>query len=465
MTPPVFVVVGHANRGKSSIVSTLAADESVPIGPLPGTTTECARYPMSVHGETLYTLVDTPGFERPHQALEWLRAEPSATADRAERVREFIRVHRGGDRFAQECALLEPVLQGGAVLYVVDASIPVSSAAEAEAEILRWTGRPRMALLNPIGARDYRAEWQPVLDQYFSLVRVFDAQRADFSNRIELLQALRELSEDWRAALGRAIEALQADRANRLQQSAGAIADALVDMLTHTEELRLAPGTDPKGERPALEARYRDSLRRRERALFRALREIYALQRLEVEAGPVADRVAEDLFDTSTWSRLGLSRAQLLATGAAGGAAAGGALDLAVGGASLLAGAVLGGVAGLATTWWAWDRLAEVEVLGQTLGGVLLRAGPARGAAFPWVLLDRALLFHREAATRAHARREPLRLAEGGGIVANLPAERRRRFESCFARLRSGAGRAERSSVRLALSRELEALLPEDEAV
>jgi len=461
VTEPVFVVVGHVNRGKSSIVSTLATDPRVPIGEWPGTTRECAQYPMRLHGEVLYTLVDTPGFERPHQALEWLRAESGTTADRAQRVREFVRVHRGGARFAQECALLKPILDGGAVLYVVDASIPVSSAAEAEAEILRWTGRPRMALLNPIGEGDWSAAWRPVLDQYFSLVRVFDAQQADFASRVELLRALRELSQEWRGDLDRAIEALQADRTNRLRQSAGAIADALVDMLTHVEEKRLAPGGEVSRARPDLEARYYDALRSRERQLFRTLREIFSLARLDVETEPLAGGVAEDLFDTGTWTRLGLSRAQLLATGAAAGAATGGVVDVAAGGASLLAGAILGGAIGLATTWWAWERLAEVEILGQPLSGVLLRAGPVRSAAFPWVLLDRALLFHREVATRAHAQRAPLRLSEKDGIVADLAADRRRRLQACFAKLRKMAGPAQRSDIRLTLSGELETWLGE----
>ena len=48
--PPVFVVVGHVNRGKSSVVSTLAADESVAIDLTPGTTQVRRAYPMRWRG-------------------------------------------------------------------------------------------------------------------------------------------------------------------------------------------------------------------------------------------------------------------------------------------------------------------------------------------------------------------------------------------------------------------------------
>ena len=60
---PRFAVVGRVNKGKSSIVSTLAEDDSVRIDARPGTTTEVREFPVRVDGRTLFVLVDTPGFE------------------------------------------------------------------------------------------------------------------------------------------------------------------------------------------------------------------------------------------------------------------------------------------------------------------------------------------------------------------------------------------------------------------
>ena len=79
---PMFAVVGHPNKGKSSIVATLAGDDSVRIGADPGTTSRCRHYPMRVDGEVLYALVDTPGFQRPHKALEWME-EHEPVGDRS----------------------------------------------------------------------------------------------------------------------------------------------------------------------------------------------------------------------------------------------------------------------------------------------------------------------------------------------------------------------------------------------
>ena len=45
--------------------------------------------------------------------------------------------------------LLTPILEGAGILYVVDAGAPYRENYEAEMEILRWTGRPSMAVINP----------------------------------------------------------------------------------------------------------------------------------------------------------------------------------------------------------------------------------------------------------------------------------------------------------------------------
>jgi hypothetical protein len=434
VTAPNFVVVGHVNRGKSSLVSTLAADESVVIAAEPGTTRHNRTFPMRVDGEHLYTLVDTPGFERARHALAWLLEHETSTGERSATVREFVRVQAAAGAFPQERELLDPILEGGFILYVVDGSVPFNPVYEAETEILRWTGRPRMALINSIGPSDYVDEWRRVLDQYFGLVRVFDTHEADFERRVNLLRAMRELDEEARTALDRAIEVLREDRGQSLHQSANAIADTLIDMLTRVESERLERDADPEPYKAGLAARYYDALRERELALRRDLREIYLHRSLEVELESV-EADGEDLFDLSTWSRLGLSRGQLAAGGAATGVVVGGTIDAALGGTSFLLGSVIGGTAGLVSTWWGWGRLAEVKLLGQPLGGRLLEIGPVRSANFPWVVLDRALRFHSAVSQRAHAKREAMHLEGGEGVASDLPGELRKRVQGVIDRL------------------------------
>ncbi|MCZ6888726.1 MAG: 50S ribosome-binding GTPase, partial [Gammaproteobacteria bacterium] len=60
---PRIAVVGHPNKGKSSIVATLAEDDGVGISHFPGTTTKARAFPLRVDTEVLYELIDTPGFQ------------------------------------------------------------------------------------------------------------------------------------------------------------------------------------------------------------------------------------------------------------------------------------------------------------------------------------------------------------------------------------------------------------------
>jgi len=201
---PVFAVVGRVIRGKSSISATLAEDDSIAISPLAGTTRQATTYDVSLGGERLFRLVDTPGFGDAARALAWMQQSPPSADRRAARVAELCEHFAGTDEFVEERELLGPVLDGAAILYVVDGSTPFRENIMAEVEILRWTGRPRMALVNKSAGGEHLAAWHAALAPAFSTVRNFDAHAASFRERRELLALFRELVEPWRAPLARA---------------------------------------------------------------------------------------------------------------------------------------------------------------------------------------------------------------------------------------------------------------------
>jgi hypothetical protein len=435
--PPRFAVVGHPNKGKSSIVATLAEDDSVQISQTPGTTRLARRYPMRVDGEVLYELIDTPGFQRAREVVEWLRSHERGVNLRPAVLAEFVAQHGADPRFVDECELLRPLIEGAGILYVVDGAHPYGPEYEAEMEILRWSGRPRMALINLIGPGDHVAEWRHALDQFFAIVRVFDAVHADFAKRIDLLRAFGELHEAWSAHLKRAAETLVAERMRRRRRAAEEIAALLCDALTAT---RRGPAPQDPGDRTAakrlLEALKRD-IRQRELAARRQVQELYQHGTVQVEER-ATDLLDADVFSARTFSVFGLSNAQLALTGAASGAAAFGGVDLALGGASLGLVSLLGALAGGATALFGAGELAKVRVLGQSIGGYVLVVGPVTARNFPWVLLGRALTHHRLVAERNHARREGviLDVAARGHLADEIDPARRRRLEALFDELR-----------------------------
>lgn len=473
MREPVFVVVGHPNKGKSSIVATLAQDDSVRIAPAPGTTINSRRYPMRVDEQILYTLVDTPGFQRARRALQWLQQHVTGIAERPAAVKQFVAQHRGQELFRDECELLSPIVEGGGILYVVDGSKPFGPEYEPEMEILRWTGQPSMALINPIGQADYIDQWKAALGQYFRIVRVFNAMTAEFEKRLELLRAFGQLREAWRAPMERAVQSLETERRHCRQRAAETIVDMLIDMLTLSVGKNLPTDADPEAHKAALEKTYQDRLRDIERKSRRAVEHIYAHGYLERREDDQA-LLQRDLFAPDSWHLFGQSKWRLASLAAAGGATAGGIIDASVGGASLLLGAAIGGVVGGMLGWRAatWSsnyqlfNLPGMEQLG--LSGKRLQCGPTKNRNLPYVALGRARLHHDLIARRTHAQREALVIAGSQppeGMLNPLDATLAKRLEDSFTQIRKARDDMERVwQAKFRLVESITALLEQDAA-
>jgi hypothetical protein len=469
---PVFAVVGRVNRGKSSIIATLAEEDSIAISPLPGTTRRSTSYDVALDGEVLFRLVDTPGFEDAARALRWLEQGNPSADRRRERVAELRQAFMGGAEFVEECELLGPVLEGAAILYVVDGSTPFRENIMAEVEILRWTGQPRLALVNRSVDTSHLAAWHAALAPAFSTVRNFDAHAASFRERLQLLALFRELCEPWRAPLGHAVERLQAEQSRRLRESALCIAALLVDSVTHTLVIEAAEGGPSPAEQAAVEQRFLDDLRGREERARRAVEQLYRHHRLTTEVQSLErPAFSRDLFSERVWSSLGLSAGQLITTYSVAGALTGGTLDAMVGGATFFAGSVLGAAIGGATALWQLGARAfsvtAVESLGERLEKSAepthrYRIGPHQHPNFPFVLLDRALLHHQAIRYRAHALNasSELRLDATTSPTRELHAPTRQRLNKCFSRARKSPN-ADLTSTRQELAFLIEVMLEE----
>lgn len=435
MNQPRFAVVGHPNKGKSSIVSTLSQDSSVKIGPEPGTTTVTRHFPMKVDGVTLYILMDTPGFQRARQAFAWMQKHQTHAANRPQVVADFVEHHRHKQRFEAECRLLTPIIEGAGILYVVDGSHPYGEEYEAEMEILRWSGQPSMALINPIGTADHVEAWQRALGQFFKVVRVFNAMTAEFDKHVELLRAFVQLNEAWREPLNRAVEHLLADRANRQARAAERIAHMLAQMITLKVTREVPLEADLERAKADLSKEYQTRLRNLESECRQGVERVYAhtqLERIE-EALPM---LGEDLFASESWQLFGLSRKEIISAGLASGAAVGGGIDLALGGASFLLGTALGAAAGGLLAMWSAQRMAKVHVFHKTLGRRVLRCGPNTNPNFPFVVLGRARWHHDLVAQRAHAQRRALDLTAASKASMNPMSDaQRKEFHILFERL------------------------------
>lgn len=415
MNRPVFAVVGHPNKGKSSIVSTLTRQDAVRISEISGTTTQAQAFQLNLNGQCHYELVDTPGFQRPRQVLQWLQQHPVDASQRRQAIEHFLDQHRSLQPpvFADEIELLSPVVAGAGIIYVVDGSMPYSAEYEAEMTILQWTGQPRMALINPIGEEDYVEQWRNALSQYFSVVRVFDPLTADENKQLAVLSAFAELYEPWRVQLEKTVQMIRDGNREQRQRSARLIADCLTDMLSHTTEIRVPAQFAEQSLKQQLGRRYQQSLRDIEVRAQRELQAMYAHLHLQTEAESL-DADYPDLFDERAWYLFGLNRRKLVFLSSSAGAAAGVVIDIGVGGSSLMLGALTGGVVSGLASLAATQKPATLNIRGVPVSGKLLTAGPVKDLQFAFVVLGRLLDFYEVIRRRTHADRSVVSLPDSG---------------------------------------------------
>jgi len=401
---PKFAVVGHPNKGKSSIVSALALDDSVQISNTPGTTSKQRSFPLKVDGQILYELFDTPGFQRARAVLAWLEKHDVAADKKHEVVQMFINEHKNDVRFNDEVQLLEPIMDGAGIIYVVDGSKPYGSEYEAEMEVLRWTGQPSMALINHIDDTDYSSDWKRALEQYFKMVRTFNPMQTSLTQHMNILESMAQLKEEWIAPVKASMKLLEQYHAQMFDKSASLLTRLIYDSVSHIEKFTFYTEDASDTDKQKLEEHYKNRLRELEVNTQDKIEQAWNHDSLEVNQENLPFE-GFDLFSEETASIFGLTKKELMITAVTSGAVTGAGIDLLFAGHTLLLGGVIGGLVGGVGAYFGFDELAEIKVLGQTIGKKYLQMGPMENRNFPYILLGRALYHTVKVSQRSHAKR------------------------------------------------------------
>jgi small GTP-binding protein len=399
---PRLAIMGHPNAGKSSVVATLTENDQVAIDKRAGTTTESDVYPVVIDGETVIEFIDTPGFQNPNAILEWFQANEG----QRDLARAFVAAHRTNPLFAHDCALLEPVAEGAGIILVVDGSKRIKEKDRVEIELLRLTARPRMAILNNLtNQHRYMSQWQDALNLAFNSVREFNAHRATYSERIKLLNALKSIDQRWERLVEGAVEAFVRDWERRTELAAATIVELLRSALAYrvsktVNDNKIIFKSGRERVKAEVTAEFEDGLRQLEVAAQAHLRAHF---RHNVKTFAADSVLSQDLLSEEVGQALGLSRRQLALVGMAAGAASGVTLDLATAGHSLGTGAFLGAAAGGVLGMVGGKALAKFDIE-RAPGTHRFTIGPVSNPRFPFVLLDRSILYSARAMNWAHGR-------------------------------------------------------------
>lgn len=450
---PEFAVVGRVNMGKSAVIATLLEiddNEVLRVSPTPGETTRSQVHKVVFGRQECVRFIDTPGFSRPIEAMRAIQKIHGEGVPGREALRAFV--SEKGEEFSDEKRLLEPLLNGAGVMYVVDPGKPLRDDFLAEMEILRWTGRPRVALLNlrDGGGGENEELWRDRLGSAFNLVRTFDAHRAKYEQRLLLMKSLLEIEERHRGKLEETISLIELEWDDRRNEGAEVVREFLAEALELRVRVRIEDRdermpTKRKQKEDDLKMKYFERLKKLERGCFGKLLKIYRHHLLKVESGEESFQDI-DLESEEVWMKWGLSRGQLAAVGAATGAAGGLIIDAATGFFSHGIFAAVGGVSGGAAAFWKGGMLPDLKMdlregvkfsTGETKELVM---GPPGSANFPWILLDGVLVRYGRILERAHGRRdvEVLGAPDEEGYTKNFSPERRKLLGKWFAECAKG---------------------------
>lgn len=401
---PEFAIVGHPNEGKSSVVSTLAEDDSVRISVHPGETIRCQTFTVIIDGRETIRFIDTPGFQNPKQTLRWMQ---EYQGDDAHIVQSFRDAHRANPDFADDCELFQPIANGAGIIYVVDGSRPIRGVDRAEMEILRLTGRPRMAIINcKQGNTEFLDSWRNEFRKHFNSVRIFNAHRATYSERIELLQALKGIDQEWQPALEAAIQAFVADWRQRNITVADLVCATLEKCLKYSVSESLAEDSLESEVIVRLKQAYGKEISVFENKAQQQMRRLFKHNIFHYDLPPHSI-IHENIFSEKTWQLLGLTRGKLVIAAAMSGAAVAGALDLLLGGSSLGGFMLLGGASGAGlAVFGGVDSLTKSKTIGRFLGKrdrITVTSGS--NIQYLFILLDRLLIYYAHIINWAHGRR------------------------------------------------------------
>ncbi|MBR5346785.1 MAG: DUF3482 domain-containing protein [Deltaproteobacteria bacterium] len=406
--PLRFAIVGTPNVGKSSVISTLAEDDKVPVSPIPGETKVCRTYPITIDGQTLIEFIDTPGFMHPQSTLNWLQEHPGDEA-----ISFFRAEHSELKAFHDDNELLRPIAEGAGVIYVVDGSCPISDGNKAEMEILRLSGAPRLAIINSKeDDRQFLEKWKITLHQHFNATWEFNAHHACFAERIALLEALR-FHQEWKPAIDQAVNALKADWDERLRKTTDLICDLLEEALCHEDKIDCNE-TNREEKEKELHDRFCKKVIEIEDGFHEKIRSLFKHNLFKYEPLPDSE-FRRNLFSEEVWQVLGLNHTQLIQAAALLGAGIGAGVGTVSGtpvGTAI--GSAIGAAIGAASAHFGGESIARKlrpsgvgKFLWPSVGRTQLKIGPLYDLQFFFVLLDRVLIFLPYVINWAHGRREP----------------------------------------------------------
>ena len=337
-------VVGHANAGKTSLMRTLLRDsEFGEVADQAGTTRHVEGGALLIDESKRLSLFDTPGLEDSIALLHILNSDVEHQHnDGIERLHAFLNNLADYPELQQEAKVLRALLINDLIFYVIDLREPILGKYLDELKILSYAAKPVIPVLNftQQGAENIDPWKKQLARLNLHAFVAFDNVHFKFSDELKIYQKMQTLLADKEQLLAELISLRELQWAATFNSAKQLVANLFIEATCVRYE-----SDNSKAAITAQTQLLQQSVRRAESQCVKQLLQLYQFRQsdLQNEALPVQQgEWARDLFSSENLQEFGISLSGNIAKGAGIGVA----VDVAVGGITLGAAAISGGVAG-----------------------------------------------------------------------------------------------------------------------
>ncbi|AGH80180.1 HSR1-like GTP-binding protein [Psychromonas sp. CNPT3] len=337
-------VVGHTNAGKTSLIRTLLRDVTFgEVADSAGTTRHVEGGALVIDASQQLALYDTPGLEDSSRLLEVLDSYfKEQRVDGIERLQYFLEHITDHDDLQQEAKVLRTLLTNDLIFYVIDVRAPTLGKYRDELQILSYAAKPIIPVLNFIkGEQENTARWVAQLARLnFHAYVGFDNVNFKFSDELKIYHKMQTLLAEKETLLS----ALIAQRQVQWQSLLTLAKQLMAELIIECGALRYSVEDTQEACHSAM-LMLQKKVRVAESACVKKLLALYQFRQQDLQESELSITQGAwqlDLFSGENIQEYGLELGSLVAKGAGVGLA----IDLAVGGITLGAAALSGGIIG-----------------------------------------------------------------------------------------------------------------------
>ena len=372
-----IAIIGDPNKGKSSLVSTLAYDDNVKVSSKSGETSLSKSFPLRIDDEIIYELYDTPGFDNYEVLLDFIDDNEDKYSDFNSLLEAFIKEYKNDNDFKKDIEIYKVLLQKPIIIYLINSSESYRIEYQSQIDIIAKTKLPAFAVFNQIGIQNNKHTWESTVKTFFIDSFEYNVLQSSFDDKISLLDNIKHKINNTKIEnqIDNAISILEEDFQRRLKFTFEELVDSFYKIITYKKEFSYSKDNEKQ------ENEYFIDIKKQEEKFYTIVEKEWGFYNLDKDI----EKIKKIKIDSKSFTRIfGLSKSVIISISSAIGAVSGGSLGFSLdlvssfgsmGMGTILGsgiGAITGGVSSLIGTELINKKTKRFGVQKQTTYGPIL---------------------------------------------------------------------------------------------